>query len=420
MIIPIGTALSCRFAAGGEPASCVVIASSEGAVEVRGDGPGFVPGASVQLAFGMDTDAKSMLVEACVADAEPGRVSMTLRGSPEPKNDRNAFRVKTRCSALRADVGRRKGCAVLDVSGTGLSLEVPGTPAVGSEFTVSLYGVGSPVSGKFVVRHAEPLRVGPHGPVTRCGMQARPGQPAVERGLSELVMEVQRSQLRNRSRTGVGPAKRPGSGDGAAPAASEPGGAENTGAATGSGPSLRVGIPLELVVGRAMPVSMRDASGRVVVGRGDVLDTDAATRLADQNLEVCADWFRSDEGAPGDRRWSERRPCRVRVRLWVREWGVVRAMGGEMTDLSRGGAGVCAAATVRAGAVLVLEMPGGPAAGWIAARVESSSARPTGAGSRLGLRFLQTSLQRSATPAREDLERLLASFAAPEGAARVG
>jgi hypothetical protein len=417
MIVPIGTALSCRFADETDPAAAdvpvasVVVRSEEGEAVVRAEDAGrFRPGRSVEARYPVPDSGQCMVAAGSVSQVAPtGEVTLAWRGEPVMSNSRASFRIGTRCSDVRADIGRRRACPVLDVSLSGLSAEVRDAPEAGALVEIILHGFGRTVSGRFVVRNARAVRMSPDGPVWRCGFEVGAGQPGLVRALRDIVMEAQRAQLRNRSRIGAaaGP-ETPGAPDAPpvdadiAPAGSSPAGDE-----------VRVRFPIERMIGRAMPASLSDADGRVVLTRGTVLDEDILAGLSVRELEMCDDWLEVEAGDGPERRRAERRSCRVSVQVWLADAdGGVRCLQADMTDISRGGVGLVTAAVVHRGDVLVVDFADRGPRGWIVARVENSTVTPDGASCRLGVRFLQTRIEKGPLPDAAGLVRALEPFRA--------
>lgn len=438
MTIPTGTALIVRFPGTPEGAPTVdgtVIGSDEGRVTVRVQNAGALPlGACVGLEYVDAGGDRRLSVGACVVEVDnAGRAAvLAVSGEPGPANKRGAYRVSTRCTDLRADMGGWRGCPVLDISAAGLSVEAPGVPQPGRVFVVTLRGCGAEVEGRFVVRHVAPSS-GPGGVVSRCGLQAEPGQRDLAERMGEMAMTVQRTQLRNRARVAgpvVGPGVGPGVGARADAGAAEPGETTNPGdpsaggivagdegvemqagsAGAGSaGPGVvRLSVLAVMLVGRALPGSLRDRHGRIVAARGAVLDEACVAGLTRGELEVCEDWFEGKPGATGrERRGSERKSCRRGLRVWVVGPDGGRCVRAEMVDISRGGLGLAAEGIVHKGSVLVVEFAESDGAGWIVGRVENSAPVPAESGkpggSRLGVRFLQTQVQRTPTPRASEM-----------------
>lgn len=420
MIVPIGTALSCRFAdetdpaAADAPASSVVVRAEEGEAVVRADDASrFRPGRGVEARFPAPEGGQCMVAFGSVAGVAPsGEVTLAWRGEPTVCNSRGSFRIGTRCSEVRADIGRRRGCAVLDVSLTGLSAEVRDAPEPGVSVEIRLHGFGKTAVGRFTVRNARAVRMSAQGPVWRCGFEADAGQPELVRALRDMVMDAQRAQLRNRSR--IGAAVGTGSSDAGVPETIEtPAPEADVAVAPSNGAEVRVRFPVERMIGRAMPVSLSDADGRVVLSRGTVLDEDVLAGLSDRELEMCDDWLEAETGEGRERRGAERRSCRVSIRVWLADAdGGVRCLQADMTDISRGGVGLVSAGVVHRGEVMVVDFADRGPRGWIVARVENSSVTPGEASCRLGVRFLQTRIERESLPDAAGLVRVLEPFQA--------
>lgn len=469
MIIPIGTALNCRFSDGAN-AEGLTTASRDGVVEARfGDAGAIKKGSCAEIRFVHDEDGRAWVVGACVERAgSAGDVVFALSGEASPENQRAAYRVVTACADVSADVGRQRDRRVLDVSEGGFSTELVDAPHAGTVFEVTLRAFGRTARGRFVLRHARPLHLSPQGEVCRCGLQVAAGQPELVRQMREVVMEAQRAQLRNRSRlTGrSGPAMSAASQDAvsdehaeaagapddapdgapeigdpqpASPARAEDGPgsepspdrlpdagpdcAREAGPARAEGDTpgcAKVRLSLQNLMGRPMPFSLRDARGRIVVARGETIDAGAAARIASSELEICEDWFAPDPKAEGsERRVCERRSCHADIRVWLVGADGARSVDGEMVDISRGGAGVRTRGVAHQGSLVIVEFRGQARTGWIVARVQSSTVAPDSAYCRLGLRFLQSGVQHTPTPAPNEMRQVIQPFAATDRQRRV-
>ncbi|MCC5823767.1 MAG: PilZ domain-containing protein [Phycisphaerales bacterium] len=434
MIMPIGTALACRCS-DGVRADGVVTASRDGVVEARFEGKGpFEKGSCVEIRFAHEEDGRVWVVGACVERVGSAGVSvLALSGEAAPENQRAAYRVVTACADVLADIGRQRDCRVLDVSEGGLATELVNAPHAGTVCEIKLRAFGRTVQGRFVLRHARPARLCPGGEVSRCGLQVAGGQPELTRAMRELVMEAQRAQLRNRSRlTGRTRAATAADAPSNAGATAERTPPDGSPAPAGDQPeskqpstpgdigSLLVRLMLDQIIGKPMPFSLRDREGRIVVGRGEVIDAQAAARIATSDLEICEDWFAPDPKAKGaERRLCERRACHAEVRVWLIEPDGARSVRAEMVDISRGGAGVRTQGVAHRGEVVVVQFGSGPIGGWIVARVESSVVTPDSAISRLGLRFMQSCVQHTPMPPPADMRRIVEPFRGTERQRRV-
>lgn len=470
MIMTIGTVLECRFS-DGRRAEGLVTAAADGGVEARFEhGAGFESGVPVEIRC-VGEDGRAGTVAGRIERAEAGGVvAFALDGAPEPENQRASYRVGTACAGVIADVGRQRDRRVLDVSDGGLSAEMVDAPNAGTVCNIALHAFGRTVRGRFVLRHARPSHLCAEGEVSRCGFQIASGQPELARQMRDIVMEAQRAQLRNRSRlTGrsapamtsdakesvkedteatadAAKAAREQKADPEAPnGVTEPAGAagpdENAGvsrddaggsraAEAGAAPApdgrapapdgcARVRLSLDRVIGRPMPFSLRDAQGRIVVSRGETIDAGAAARIASSELEICEDWFTPDPQAKGaERRVCERRACHANVRVWLIAPDGARPVEGEMLDISRGGAGVRTRGVAHEGAMVIVEFRGG-SGGWIVARVQSSTVSPGSFECRLGLRFMQSGVQHSRTPAPAEMRQVVGAFTGSERQGRV-
>lgn len=412
MSIPKGTALCCRSPESlpGDPEFAATVVAVEGN-EITIDPAGAEPraGSKLDVCYTDAATQRFLRVPASVRGPgeAPGTIALRITGGPEPANERGAYRVAAGSFDLKAKVGPRTASRVLDVSATGLSVEMANAPGPDIEVRIEVKGLGQSIVGRFVARRVVQVGAGPEGPVSRCGFEAVRGQAGLGDKLNELVMAAQRAHLRNRSRMGATPVPAPGVGVIGVPG---PAGAEGP----DGGPSMQLRLPAGRIAGRPMPVTLVDTDGQVVVARGEVLDAVRAARLSDQELEICADWFDETEDEGRERRRSRRHGCRHEIGVWLFGDDGVRSGKAEMLDISRGGVGLRMPWVAHAGALLILGIWGKgehkSEGGWIVCRVENSAAEPETAGCRVGVRFMQTRLQQTPLPHASDLHRVIEPF----------
>lgn len=398
-----GTILLCHFPVDGvesTPGFEAMVELCDGAKVVARCDAGAVSAADagrpVEVRYIDPKDARflGMVGRVSSVEGDGTAVTMVVTGKARVVNQREDFRVSTRCTDIRADVGDWGACTLLDVSAGGVSVRVRGAPEQGQVCAVTVHGWKGPIAGTFVVRHV----VDEGGGVWRCGLQTTPGSTIGPR-LAALAMDVQRAQLRRRSRIAEpGHAGTPGAGD----AGQEDGAttaAEVAGVAGGAPDHVSVRIPASMLAGRPLPGTLRDDGGKIVAARGDVLSEGDLASLVGSELVVCDDWFGNGQTpARGDRRKNARAPCRQAVGVWVVGPDGVRAVRAELVDVSRGGLALTTPAVVHPGETVMIEFKRADFAGWIVGRVAYHTVPAGSVVSRVGVRFSQGGIQRTPMP----------------------
>jgi len=138
------------------------------------------------------------LVESCDASDGLAEIQFVFRGEPVSAEQRENYRVSAVVADLRVDISDESECKLVDVSVTGCSAIVSGNYDLGQHVQITLYHENEPITGKAIVRGVRQL----DAVRIRLGLLCILGcdtDGTFKKGLREITMAVQRSQLRRLS-----------------------------------------------------------------------------------------------------------------------------------------------------------------------------------------------------------------------------
>ncbi len=126
-------------------------------------------------------------------------IRFALLGEPVSAEQRENYRVSAVHAELCVDIAEEMGCKLVDISATGCSVIANGQYRLGQPLRITLYHEDEPITGEAVVRSKKQL----DAKRTRYGLDCvlhRDSDGTLKKGLRDITMTVQRSQLRRLSR----------------------------------------------------------------------------------------------------------------------------------------------------------------------------------------------------------------------------
>ena len=139
------------------------------------------------------------LIESCDTSQRLAKIQFAFRGEAVSAEQRESYRVSTIMTELCVDIVDEMGCKLVDISVTGCSAIASGRYRQRQLVRITLYHEGEPISGQAIVRGVKRL----DAERTRYGLLCvieRDSDGALKKGLREITMAVQRSQLQRLSR----------------------------------------------------------------------------------------------------------------------------------------------------------------------------------------------------------------------------
>jgi len=316
---------------------------------------------------------------------------------------RETLRVTAPPKAYAVDVGEHRRCPVLDLGFGGLAVRSPVALEADSRVHVRLCGDDSARRGEFRVCHVQALRCGRY----RCGLELVEDQGRMSGWLRSEVMRIQRSRLQH----GVDVV----AGDLPASAAEQDDG-------DGVGAYIDVRISLDLLVNRPLPFSIIAEDGRVVCEAASVLDEAALEELRDTLVsvgelvdiepETTADQHGS-AGGDREKRAHKRSVYRKNATVQLLSKNDRRLLEVETLDISCGGLSFRSSSMIYEGMPIMLMLSPSERAPWILARVKHCAR--IGNGYRVGVSFMQSSLQNWEAPEPEVLRELISALGSSMG-----
>jgi hypothetical protein len=147
---------------------------------------------------GHDFLEQRVRVETRSSDDTPSRLTVLPLGEPVSADTRSEARVATSDSGLAAAIADEQHCSLQDVSLSGFAVIANGAHPVGRTVDVALRFEGEEFPGEAEIRGALPLADGR----TRYGLfgvfDVSTGR-ALRNGLTRMTLEIQQSQLRQRT-----------------------------------------------------------------------------------------------------------------------------------------------------------------------------------------------------------------------------
>jgi hypothetical protein len=125
---------------------------------------------------------------------EPYDLALRLAGEAVSAESRKCYRVGTSLAHYKGTFGSFGICHIVDVSATGLGFITDGKVKMGDGVEFSFELNGKSYSGKGFIQSCKEVRAG-----NRYGLLCTSTDPALARGLQQLTMDAQRTQLRRLS-----------------------------------------------------------------------------------------------------------------------------------------------------------------------------------------------------------------------------
>lgn len=374
-----------------EAISAAVESSDDGRVVVvveDGGAARCAAGCACEVRYTDPRDGRFMGVACDVESVDGARLTLRAVTETRSANQRSSFRVSTVCSGITARVGAHADCRVVDVSAAGICVQVPAGLRVGDSVVVRIHAGEKRIDGRFSVRRVGEARDG-----AQVGMSADPEDKRLAEALADLTSDMQREQLRRRSRVAGGNGESPEPGEG-------PGEGEDAGAAASERPDQDdawVCVPASALAGQALPGPLVSEAGERVAERGQVLSLDDIRRLAKDGLYATDDW----SGKRADRRVNQRSACARTVRVVALQGKHVMRMRAELTDISRGGVGLRAPMLLRADDYLVVDFSTSEDSCWVIGKVVHGSLGEGETSCRIGIQFHMDSVRHERVPESE-------------------
>lgn len=365
---------------------CAVVATGQGVSAIA------TPGGRCEVRFTDDHDGRYKGVHCKIESVEDGRITLNPQGDAFSANQRESFRVFVSQSEIEVWINGDEPGAIVDVSETGLRVCVPGTMSQGETAHVRVRSADRVIQGVFTVRRVEDSRVG-----SCVGLSADPFDKELAAGLRAMVADMQRAQLRRRSRVA---GTRRVTTDPVEPKTSAHNHAGSRTTRTNDDPAW-VRVPASALAGEALPGSLRREDGQVVASRGEILSIDELSRLGDGGLIACEDWNetrRASRRPDSDRRSCGRSECEGVVRVIVQQGNQVLRLRGRLVDISRGGLGLRTPTLLEQGTRVVVDFSTADRPCWIMGRVVHGQVGHGETSCRLGVRFAQTAVQTTPVP----------------------
>ena len=153
----------------------------------------------VYYARGATLLKQSALVESCDTLEGFAEIQFALLAEPVSAEQRENYRVSAVNAELCVDIAEEMGCKLVDISSTGCSVIANGKYRLGQPLRITLYHEDEPITGEAVVRGKKKL----DAERTRYGFDCvidRYSDGTLKKGLRDITMTIQRSQLRRLSR----------------------------------------------------------------------------------------------------------------------------------------------------------------------------------------------------------------------------
>ena len=395
MIIPMGTVSISRADDGAErdPIDAFVESCADGfAVIIVDDGARamFEAGAPCEVRYTDPSDGRFMTIPCAVESIDGDRMTVRGVGDAQSANQRMSYRVNTVCSGITARVGGSSDCQIMDVSASGIRVEMNDPPSVGEAVSVSFSAFGRTVNGRFTV-----TRVSSETDAAQIGMAADPTDRALINALTQFTNAMQQEQLRRRS--GIGSSGPGGSGIDE----SDPDGDDAP-----IGDDGWIHIPVSAMVGRALPGALYSSDGSKVAARGAILSVEEFRAISEDGLFGAENWSgevvdrreKPRVGESGDRRQSVRTACERYVWVIALQGKHVSRMRAELIDISRGGVGLRTPALLLPGTSLVVDFSSEDESRWVIGRVTNGAIGDGEVTCRVGMAFCVDSIQCGRVP----------------------